>query len=54
MGDDEVLTLADVDDDKDNDVALHVNTRTKLTRFGKFEDENGRFCSSRTKLSFHR
>jgi hypothetical protein len=43
-----------VDDDKDNDVALHVNTKTKLTRFGKFEDENSRFRSPGTKLSFHR
>jgi hypothetical protein len=43
---------ADVEEDKDDDVALHVNTGTRLTRFGKFEDENGHFCSSGTKLSF--
>jgi hypothetical protein len=41
-----------VDDDKDDDVALHVSTKTTLTRFGKFEDENDRFLSLGTKLSY--
>jgi hypothetical protein len=48
------VRIADVDDDKDDNVALHVSTRTKLTRFGKFEDENDHFCSLGTKLSFRR
>jgi hypothetical protein len=41
-----------VEDDKDDDMALHASTRTKLTRFGKFEDENGWFFSLGMKLSF--
>jgi hypothetical protein len=43
---------ADVDGDKDDNMALHVSTGTKLTQFGKLEDENDYFCSLGTKLSF--
>jgi hypothetical protein len=41
-----------VDGDKDDNMALHVSTGTKLTQFGKLEDENDYFCSLGTKLSF--
>jgi hypothetical protein len=34
-----------VDDEKDDNVALHVSRRTKLTQSENFEDENGHFCS---------
>jgi hypothetical protein len=36
-------TLDDMDDDKDDDMSLHVGIGTKLIRFGKFENENGFF-----------
>jgi hypothetical protein len=32
-----------VDNDKDDNVALHVSTETKFTWFGNFEDENDCF-----------
>jgi hypothetical protein len=43
---------ANVDDDKDDDMDLHLSTRIKLTRFRKFEDENDCFHSLGTKLRF--
>lgn len=45
---------ADLDDDEDDSVALHVSLGTKLSRFWKFVDENVHFYCSGMKLSFHR
>jgi hypothetical protein len=44
----------DMDDDEEDNVALHLGLVTKWSWLQKFEDKNDRVCSLRMKLSFHR